>query len=111
MRDDAKDQTLEPELPPCDLGYLIAVLFDLGPVKAGAMGPIEVDEERLQAWQSNTGIELLPWESRMLKRLSRDYLSEAHKAASPKCPPPWTPLAIELDRPAIETRIKALFRS
>jgi hypothetical protein len=80
----------DPEMPPCDAQYLAAYLFEVGPSIAGAMGEGPLTHAELLAWQSNTGIELNAWESRMLKRLSSEYLNAAFSAKEPACLPPWT---------------------
>jgi hypothetical protein len=76
-------------MPPCDAGYLIDYLFEIGPTMAAGMGEATISHSELSAWQHNTGISLNSWESRMLKRLSLEYLGESHKARSPDHPAPW----------------------
>lgn len=113
MRNEQKDELYMPELPPVDLPYLVAVLFEVGPVMAGAMGMLPLDEQELAAWQSNTGIELQPWESRMIKVLSRDYLSESSRATKPDWPPVWSPVtaAVVETKADIAKKIRAILRA
>lgn len=79
----------EPEMPECDADYLASYLFEIGPSIAGAMGEGPLTHSEIRAWQNNTGIKLNAWESRMLKRLSHEYLSAAFNAKEPTCPAPW----------------------
>ena len=46
----------------------------------------------LAAWQEISGVELLPWEGRLLRRLSGDFASQQHKARKADCAPPFTGL-------------------
>ena len=89
------DRADELEYPPCDAGYLVKYLFDVGPAAFGGMGAGPLSHQEIDAWQRNTGIELTPWEARMLRTLSKVYLSMAEDGKSPSCPPPWTPEPID----------------
>lgn len=110
MRQERGDDDYYPEMPPCESRYLLGYLmFDLGPsFAAGSMGPGQPELE-LAAWQSNTGIVLSPWESRVLKRLSLEYVTYLHEYAKPDCPPPWQEIEEE-DRFALAKRVKSMFR-
>jgi hypothetical protein len=86
-----RDQWMPP-MPPVEFGaYLITILMELGPtVPAGmASGPITFDN--VDAWCRRTGIDLEPYESRWLVRLSREWLGESQKASKHFAPAPWTP--------------------
>ena len=79
-----------PQYPPIDAGaHLIDYLFEIGPGQAGSMGEGPLSHSELRAWQENMGIELQPWESQLIRRLSSEYLSQLHKAADPDCKPPF----------------------
>lgn len=80
----------EIEMPPFDEGaYLIGYLYELGPTVAAGMGAGPVTFAEMAAWQATRGFELEPWEARLLRRLSVDYLAESHRATQRDCPPPW----------------------
>ena len=76
---------VEVDMPPVDADYLLAYLAEAGPVMAD--GPLTAQE--ISAWMQQTGVELEPWEFRLLLRLSREYMSQMEKAKRPDCPPPW----------------------
>lgn len=79
-----------PEMPPLEgAEYLIDYLFEVGPTVQGAMGPGRLTNEELLAWKINTGIRLLPWESRFLIKLSDAYLQELQKAEKILAVAPW----------------------
>ena len=80
----------EIEMPPFDDGeYLIGYLYELGPTAAAGMGAGPVTFAEMAAWQAARGFELEPWDARLLRRLSVDYLAESHRATERNCPPPW----------------------
>ncbi|MBG6222802.1 MULTISPECIES: hypothetical protein [unclassified Janthinobacterium] len=78
------------EMPPVDCGqHLLGYLYEFGPAMAGGMGAVPVTFAEMAAWQLATGVDLEPWEARLLRRLSADYVAESHKASKTDCPPPW----------------------
>jgi hypothetical protein len=80
----------EIEMPPLDQGeYLIGYLYEVGPTVAAGMGAGPVTFAEMAAWQAARGFELEPWEARLLRRLSVDYLAESHRATQRDCQPPW----------------------
>lgn len=98
----------EPDFPELSGGaYLVEHLWDVGPVLSGGMGAVPLTHEELRAWQSNTGIELQPWEARLLKNLSQDYLAESHRAEKSDCPPPYQPeQMLQQNREAVAQKVR-----
>ena len=89
-----RDATLEKggliDMPELECGdYLIRHLFDVGPTLAGGMGNSPLTYSEIEAWQRITGIELLPWEAALLRRLSAEYLAESSAATKPDRPAPF----------------------
>jgi hypothetical protein len=76
-----------PERGTC--GRLIDWLFEVGPTVPAGMGPAPLTHSEIRAWQENSRMPLTSWEARMLRVLSREYLSESLAADDPKRPPPW----------------------
>lgn len=71
-------------------GYLIEILFEIGPTKpAGMGGQIGIDEADLIAWQQNQRVRLSPWECKTIRSLSRDYAAMLFEASKPDCPQPY----------------------
>lgn len=92
--------------------FLVGYLFDLGTGFAmSGMGPSGPEQELL-AWQVNTGIELEPWQSRWLKRLSAAFTKQELKSSKRDCPAPWIPEEpAPEDRVEVARRVRALLRS
>lgn len=78
-------------LPPVPAGgYLIDILFEIGPVKPTGMGgTVPMGEPDLHAWQCNQGVELTAWEARTLRVMAREYSAMLTEASEPTCPPPY----------------------
>ena len=79
MQAEKQDDTYSPEMPPVEaMGHLLGALFEVGPSMLAGSGYGPVSEQELEAWQRNQGVRLTAWESRAVRRLSKDYLDELH---------------------------------
>ena len=99
-------QGAAPSMPPlrAELLPMLAHLQDVGPVLAGGMGPAPITYGELQAWQVTTGIDLIPWQATMLRRLSREFVAETSAAAEAARPAPWAPEHENAERRAAVAR-------
>lgn len=79
----------QPDMPPCDCLHLVGYLFEIGPTVPAGMGEGPLTHTDLAHWMRNTGIALSPWESRALRRASKEYLSESQTATERNAPSPW----------------------
>lgn len=89
------------DLPPITAGgYLIELLFEIGPAQPLAMSsPVAISELEIAAWQNNRGISLSAWEAGTIRRLSQDYASALAKAGQASCPPFYmSPERLSADR-------------
>ena len=84
-------ETKHTGMPPVNAGgYLLEILFEIGPTKpAGMAGQVGIDEADLLAWQVNQQIGLRPWEAGAIRLLSREYAGMLADASDPSCPAPW----------------------
>jgi hypothetical protein len=93
------------------VGHLIDYLYDMGPTLSGAAGPIPLTHEEMEAWQRNSGVELGPWESSLLRRLSIEYLDSAQAAKNENCPSPLDPPELTEDqRETISNKVTNVFK-
>lgn len=53
------------------------------------MGPGPITWQELRAWQDGTGVELQPWEARLLINLSREFAGESVAALQADRPAPY----------------------
>lgn len=97
-------------MPPCPAPVFITWLFDAGPYEAGAMGKAALGWVTIGAWSREACIALAPWQKRLLRRLSGDYLREGDRAVKHDCPPPWQPDEMTPhSRDIVSAKIKSVF--
>lgn len=98
-----------PEMPPLEQGgYLVGYLTEIGPTIAAGMGAGPITFEEIDRWCVRIGIDLQPWETRFLKRLSNEYLSEQHRAEKLGCVPPWIAQDFKPEPTAVQLALRAL---
>lgn len=87
----SRRETKATDMPPVEAGgYLLEILFEVGPTKpAGMAGQVGIDEIDLLAWQTNQDIRLTGWEARTIRLMSREYAAMLVEASDPNCPAPW----------------------
>lgn len=79
-----------PAMPEVQLGsYLLSYFLDVGPVEQSGMGDTVLSHQELRAYQDNIGIRLQPWEIRLIRRLSGEYLRAKFVAEKASAPAPW----------------------
>ncbi|WP_294302186.1 hypothetical protein [uncultured Sphingomonas sp.] len=88
-RDRLKRDRIPPPMPPNPAPHIIDRLIEIGLTEAAGMGAGPLSWATIVAWQQATGIRLPPWEARLIRRLSVDYLAESRRAEDETCPPPW----------------------
>lgn len=100
---------VEPDLPdvPSEALFLVGYLFDAGPTSAAGQHGAALTWTDLRAWQAGAGINLPPWQLRLLRRLSGEYLSESLTANAHDAPPPWER---EPDREKLARHIRRIIR-
>lgn len=88
--------------------HLIERLLEIGLTQAtgAGIGPITWGE--IDAWCNRTRIDLDPWESRLIHRLSTIYVAEGPKAEVETCPPPWRGKVTAAERQADEDELRAV---
>ncbi len=112
IRAERKDESYLPELPRVDgAAYLVAYLWDIGPTMVAGMGLGPLTHEEIRAWQSNTGVPLQPWETRILRQLSMDYIVEMRDAEKPSCPAPWNSAPSVADLSSVADRMLQSIRA
>lgn len=84
-----KRDGVTPQMPPNVAPHIIDRLIDIGLTEAAGMGVVPIGWTTINAWCDRTGVDLPPWEARMLRRLSADYIAQSRKAEDETCPPPW----------------------
>jgi hypothetical protein len=108
-REQMEQDGIDPIMPPLAVPWLFEVLFDLGPTEPGGMGAAAIGWRSLDAWCSRTGVDLPPWQCRLLRRVSGEYLIESDRARKMDCPSPWATRKVEQNREAVTVQVESLF--
>lgn len=103
--DDMKKRKITPGMPPNPAPHIVARLVEIGLTEAAGMGNGPLSWPTIDAWCNRTGIDLAPWEARLIRQLSVDYVAESRLAESENCPPPWR---AEVTQREIETELARL---
>jgi hypothetical protein len=95
-----------PRMPPNPLPHVITRLVEMGLSEVAGMGVAPLSWLTIQAWQCSTGVDLAPWEARLIRRLSVDYVAESRRAESENCPSPWHAGVTQRERDTEEARLR-----
>lgn len=103
----AKRDGIEPRMPPNPAPHIIDRLIEIGLTEAAGMGSGPISWLQIDAWSRLTGVTLAPWEARLLRRLSSEYLAESRAAESVHRAAPWRTDPTAQERAAEEARLVA----
>lgn len=102
---------VSPALPPNPAPYLVDWLFEAGPSSAAGLSAGPIGWQELEAWARTTGRDLLPWEARILRKMSREFTSEAQAAKKRDAPAPWASRDVSIrDREAVSRKVGNAFK-
>lgn len=87
-------------MPPNPAPHIVDRLIEMGMSEAAGMGVAPLSWREIDAWCARTAVDLDPWEGRLLRRLSAEYIAEGRRAEREACPPPWR-------GPVTESEVKA----
>ena len=107
-----RDAGLPVEMPPLGQAgrQIVEHLLECGPALSGAMGAVPLTYGEIAAYQQAAGVDLTPWEARMLRRASLAYVSATRDAEAPDAPAPWVSNT-EVRRERIAQGIRNVFGS
>jgi hypothetical protein len=106
MKDSASDEDFEPDMPEAGAAeYLLGHFWAVGPT----LGDEALTDTELRNHQENMGTPFSPWECKILKRLSREYLAESHRATRRDCKPPFDEStdAVRLQQAELDRKLDA----
>lgn len=106
-----RDKGEQPLMPHNPAEHLTDWLLDAGPTVHGAMGEVPIGYRDLLAWQEITGIELEPWEARLMRSLSEAYAAERSRARKRDCMAPYSGIDREPEtvRDKVSRQVRSLF--
>ena len=101
---------LAPDFPTIRTPWVIDWLMEVGPTDPGAMGAVPISWATIGQWQHCMCLDLPPWQARLLRRLSMEFVAETVRAREPDCPPPWTATSV-LNRDEVSRKVTNAFRA
>lgn len=104
--DRLKRDGIEPTMPPNHAPHIIARLTEIGLTESNGMGLSPLSWREIEAWQRATRVRLAPWEARLIRQLSIEYLGESRRAESENCPAPWRAEVTQRERDAEEANLR-----
>jgi hypothetical protein len=96
-----KAQGVEPVLPalspvlfenphmPIGLPVMVEWLMEMGPTEPAGMGMATISWATIGYWEKATGVELNPWQAKLMRRLSGDWFRQSEEARKMDCPAPY----------------------
>jgi hypothetical protein len=84
-----KESGIPVSMPPNPAPTVITRLMEIGLSEAAGMGAAPLSWREIDAWCNRTAVDLPPWEARLIRQLSVEYLAEGRRAETESCPPPW----------------------
>jgi hypothetical protein len=82
--------------------------MEIGPTENGAMGQGPISWQAIDAWVARTFTPASADDARLLRRLSREYLTELHLAEDRNRPAPWSPVGDQVDHQANERQLRSV---
>lgn len=93
-------------MPPNPAPAMINRLLEIGLTEAAGMGAVPLSWREIDSWCHRTSVNLPPWEARLLRQLSVEYLAEGRRAESENCPPPWRAEVTQRERELEQARLE-----
>lgn len=103
-----KRDGIVPQMPPNPAPHIINRLVEIGLTEAAGMGAGPISWLTIDAWCRRTGIDLAPWEARVLRSLSVAYVAEGRQAESENCPAPWRAAPTEREKEVELARLRSV---
>lgn len=95
-----------PQMPPNTMPHITDRLIEIGLTESNGMGLTPLSWREIEAWQVNVCFRLAPWEARLIRQLSVEYLAEGRRAESENCPPPFRMRVTQRERDNEEARLR-----
>ncbi len=97
---------ITPQMPANPLPHLVDWLVEMGLSEAAGMGVAPLSWRTIDAWCARTGIDLAPWEARLIRSLSSSYVAMGRVAEDETCAPPWRMLVAQQERDSEMARLE-----
>lgn len=107
-RAEAFERVGSPFLKLPDVGssyYVVKYWQDCGSVGYGSSGIVPLSWTEIRNWREENDLEIDYRERKMIREMSKAYVSEFYASKDPNRPAPYSIGIVELDRPAVSSKI------
>jgi hypothetical protein len=105
---DMKAKKIPIQMPPSPAYHLVEHFIEMGMSEAAGMGMVPLSWREINAWCDRTRVDLAPWEARLIRKLSTEYLAESRRAESENAPPPWQAVVTKRERETEQALLEQL---
>lgn len=105
-QDQMKKSGLAVQMPPNPAPHIIGWLIEIGLTGSNGMGAVPISWHEINEWQAGTGISLSSFETRLIHKLSVEYVAEGRRAEDEGCPAPWAAPVTDDDRRVSEAKLR-----
>lgn len=106
--DRMKADGVSPQMPPNPAPHIVERLIEIGLTEAAGMGVGPLSWLSINEWQRAACVRLDPWEAKLIRRLSIEYVAEGRRAEKETCPPPWHREVTQREREIEQKRLQAV---
>lgn len=107
-RAESFERSSSPFLKLPDVGssyYVVKYWQDCGSVGYGSSGIVPLSWTEIRNWREENDLQIDHRERKMIREMSKAYVSEFYAAKDPNRPAPYSIGIVELDRPAVSNKI------
>lgn len=88
--------------------YVVKYWQDCGSVGYGSSGIVPLSWTEIRNWRKENDLQIDHRERKMIREMSKAYVSEYYAAKDPYRPAPYSIEVVELDRPAVSNKIASV---
>lgn len=85
--------------------YVVKYWQDCGSVGYGSSGIVPLSWTEIRNWRKENDLQIDHRERKMIREMSKAYVNEYYAAKDPNRPAPYSIGIVELDRPAVSSKI------
>lgn len=106
--DDMKRSGILPAMPANPLPHIVEWLVEMGISESNGMGASPLSWQEISAWCERTGVDLSPWEARLIRALSVEYIGFSRRAEDENCPSPCRTEVTQRERDTEQARLESV---
>lgn len=94
--------------PPNPAPHILGWWIDIGLTESNGMGAVPLSWGEINEWQCSSSVTLAPWEAKLIRKLSVEYIAEGRRAESENYPAPWKAEVTQREREVEQAGLQSL---